>query len=44
MLLPLEMIRLMCLAAYGTWYGTTTSWPLHAWAVRATHALSITLL
>ena len=30
----------MRLAAYGTWYGTTTSWPLHAWTVRATHALS----
>jgi hypothetical protein len=39
MLLPREMIRVICLVAYGTWYGTAT-WPLHSWAVRATHALS----
>ena len=36
----LEVIRVICFAAYDAWYGTTTSRRLHSWTLRTTDALS----
>jgi hypothetical protein len=40
MLILFGTIRVTSPVAYDAWHGATTSWHLHSWTLRATHALS----